>query len=379
MKDTRPYWKVIVSLTFSLLATLAVVLLGVWLIRLFVPFVIGWIISCIANPVVCWLDKKLKIQKKFGSAIMIVFVLGIVIGLLYLVISFLIKEIGGWVMTLPDVFKTASGEMQQVSENLSGLIKVLPKGIRDIWGTITANVGTSIGKLVASLSEPTVLAAGNLAKQIPAIVIGGFVTVLSAYFFVADRESVLVWAKKVTPKAIYTRLKMAGSHFKVAIGGYFIAQFKIMGIVCVILLIGLGLLGVEYAFVLSILIGFLDFLPFFGTGTAFVPWCIYTLLTGDYLRTLFLAIIYVVSQVVRQLIQPKLVGDEVGMKPLPTLVFIYLGYKLGGFLWMILAVPLGMILVNMYQAGAFSYITDDVKILVNGILSLRQKEKIDSE
>ena len=90
------------------------------------------------------------------------------------------------------------------------------------------------------------------------------------------------------------------------------------------------------------------------------------------MRALFLLIIYVTTQVVRQLIQPKLVGDEVGLKPLPTLLLIYVGYKLGGFLWMILAVPLGMILINMYKSGGFDYILDDVKILVKGIKSLRE-------
>ena len=94
MENTRPYWKVIVSLAFSLLVTAAVIVGGLELIRFLMPFVIGWFVSCIANPVVCWLDKKLKIEKKLGSAIMIVVVLGAVMGLLYLVINLLVKEIG---------------------------------------------------------------------------------------------------------------------------------------------------------------------------------------------------------------------------------------------------------------------------------------------
>ena len=75
----------------------------------------------------------------------------------------------------------------------------------------------------------------------------------------------------------------------------------------------------------------------------------------------------------RQTIQPKLVGDEVGLNPLPTLVFIYIGYRLGVVLWMILAVPIGIIVINMIQAGAFDYIINDVKILVKGIKSLREE------
>lgn len=372
MENTRPYWKVIVSLAFSLMATALVIVLGVGAIRIFAPFVIGWIIACIANPMVCWLDKKLKIQKKLGSALIIVVVIATVIGLAYLIISMLVREIGSWIVSLPVVFDSVTAEMKELSESLSGVLKMLPKSIKNAGIGFVDNLGNALGGLAANLSEPTVSFAGVVAKQIPAVVIGAFMVILSAYFFVADREAVLSWVKKVTPEAIYTRASAAVYYFKFAVGGYFIAQFKIMAVVSTILFIGLSLLKVEYAIVLAILIGLLDFLPFFGTGTAFVPWCIYTVLTGNYMRALFLVIIYVTTQVVRQLIQPKLVGDEVGLKPLPTLLLIYVGYKLGGFLWMILAVPLGMIIINMYKTGAFDYILDDVKILVKGIKSLRE-------
>lgn len=372
MKNTRPYWKVIVSLVLSLVATVFVVGIGIAGIRIFVPFVVGWIVACIANPVVCWLDKKLKIKRRLGSALTIVLVIGAVIGLAYLLISMLVREIGGWIVSLPVVFDTVTVEMKELSDGLSGFLKVLPESVRNAGSSFVDNLGKALGGLAAGLSEPTVSLAGDVAKQIPSIVIGAFMVILSAYFFVSDREGVLMWVKKVTPEAIYTRTSSAMSYFKFAVGGYFIAQFKIMAVVSAILFVGLSLLKVEYAIVLAILIGLLDFLPFFGTGTVFVPWCIYTVLTGEYMRALFLLIIYVTTQVVRQLIQPKLVGDEVGLKPLPTLLLIYIGYKLGGFLWMILAVPLGMIIINMYKTGAFDYILDDVKVLVDGIKSLRE-------
>lgn len=372
MENNRPYWKVLVSLLFSVLATAFVIVTGVGLIRFLMPFVIGWIIASIANPVVCWLDKKLKIEKKLGSAIMIVAVLGTVVGLLYLILSMLVKEAGGLIENLPEIYKEIEVQLQEIAQNLSGYFKLLPENVRDAWNTVVASFGEAAANWVTKFSEPTVTWAGEMAKSVPSMVIATFVAIISAYFFVADRENVVAWVKKVTPKAVYDRLMMVVSNFKISVGGYFKAQFKIMAVVGVILIVGLSLLKVKYALVLSIIIAFLDFLPFLGTGTAFVPWCIYTLLTGDVKKFIFLLIIYVTTQVVRQLIQPKLVGDEVGLKPLPTLVFIYIGYKLGGVIWMILAVPMGMIIINMIKAGAFDYIIDDVKILAKGIISLRE-------
>ena len=97
-----------------------------------------------------------------------------------------------------------------------------------------------------------------------------------------------------------------------------------------------------------------------------IPWAVYEVFMGEYKVAAALLIIYVVTQAVRQLIQPKLVGDSVGLNPLVTLLLLYIGYRVGGVIWMILAVPVGMVIINMCQAGAFDYIFDDVKILSQG-------------
>ena len=177
----------------------------------------------------------------------------------------------------------------------------------------------------------------------------------------------------MAPEAVQKRMTLVMDNLRYAVGGYFKAQFKIMGIVFLILLVGLGMLGTGYFVLVAFLIAFLDFLPFFGTGTAMIPWAVYKFFMGDYKMTVALVIIYVITQAVHQLLQPKLVGDSVGLNPLVTLILLYIGYRMGGILWMILAVPIGMVLINMCQAGAFDYIFDDVKILVGGILGLHEQ------
>ena len=103
-----------------------------------------------------------------------------------------------------------------------------------------------------------------------------------------------------------------------------------------------------------------------------IPWIIYKFMVGSYKMAAGLLILYIVTQVVRQVIQPKLVGDSMGLNPIVTLVLLYIGYKVGSVVGLLLAVPIGMIVINMVKAGAFDYIIDDVKILVEGILSLRE-------
>ena len=150
---------------------------------------------------------------------------------------------------------------------------------------------------------------------------------------------------------------------KKLIGGYFLAQFRIMFVVAVILVVGFLVLGIKYAFLIGVLVAILDFLPLFGTGTVLIPWALFKLLSADYLLAAGLALLYVLTQVIRQVIQPKIVGDSMGLPPLWTLVFLYLGFKIHGISGMIIAVPLGIFVMNLYQYGAVDGMIESAKEL----------------
>ncbi|RGY79073.1 sporulation integral membrane protein YtvI [Dorea sp. AM58-8] len=370
--DTRPYWKVLVSLVFSLTATVLFIYVGIKAIFYFMPFVIGWILSVIAGPLVTFLEKKLKIMKRLGSAITIILVLALCIGLIYLIISQIWEEISVLIRNFPSMYHDLERGMSQIGAQGNTLFERFPEQIQNSWATLMNNLDDTASSLIGRIGEPTIEVAGNVAKRIPSVLIGTIVAFVSAYFFIADKENLGEWVKKVVPKSITSRLLLVGENLKYAMGGYFKAQFKIMGVVFAILLVGFTLMQIRFSILLAIAIAFLDFLPFFGTGTALIPWAIYKFLVGDYKMVAALVILYGVTQLVRQLIQPKLVGDSMGLNPLYTLFLLYLGYRVGSVLGMIFAVPIGLILLNLYQAGAFDYILDDVKILAEGILSLRE-------
>lgn len=370
--DTRPYWKVLVSLVFSLTATVLFIYVGIKAIFYFMPFVIGWILSVIAGPLVTFLEKKLKIMKRLGSAITIILVLALCIGLIYLIISQIWEEISVLIRNFPSMYHDLERGLSQIGTQGNALFERFPEQIQNSWATLMNNLDDTASSLIGRIGEPTIEVAGNVAKRIPSVLIGTIVAFVSAYFFIADKENLGEWVKKVVPKSITSRLILVGENLKYAMGGYFKAQFKIMGVVFAILLVGFTLMQIRFSILLAIAIAFLDFLPFFGTGTALIPWAIYKFLVGDYKMVAALVILYGVTQLVRQLIQPKLVGDSMGLNPLYTLFLLYLGYRVGSVLGMIFAVPIGLILLNLYQAGAFDYILNDVKILAEGILSLRE-------
>ena len=200
---------------------------------------------------------------------------------------------------------------------------------------------------------------------------------LSSYFFVAERHQISQWFRAHAPAALQLRYDMVRRSLVRSVGGYLKAQLKIEVWMYLLLLVGLGVLRVNYFALIALVIAFLDFLPFLGTGTVLVPWAIIKIFTADYKMAIGLLIIWGGGQLARQLIQPKIVGDSMGVPPLPTLFLLYIGYKVAGVVGMILAVPLGLLLYTMYENGAFDTTRDSILVLMAGINRFRRLDRED--
>lgn len=366
------YIKIFLNMGISLGGIFLLVWLGPKFLKFFMPFVIGWIIAMIANPLVRFLERRLKIVRKHSSAFIVIGVLAAIILGGYFLISKVVMEGIRFARDLPELYYRAEAEIRLVMENLSRLCQFLPQKTQIALGNLGNNLSQYIGTLIQSIGVPTVEAAGNVAKNIPNILIQIIVTILSSYFFIADRDKMMEQVHMFIPKSVSRSIDLVGNHLKQVVGGYFKAQFRIMGVVAAILLVGFFILDVDYAVLLACLIAFLDFLPFFGTGTALIPWAAVKLFAKEYQTAVGLGIIYLVSQLVRQVIQPKIVGDSMGLNPLLTLIFMYIGFKVNGVAGMILAVPIGLILLKLYEAGVFDDIINGVKEIVKDVNIFRR-------
>lgn len=105
LNDHRPYWKVVVSLVFSLLGTVLFVYIGIKALLYFMPFVIGWFLSFIVSPLVVWLERRLKIVKRLGSALIIILALAICVGVIYLIFSRLWREVTVLIEDFPSMYR----------------------------------------------------------------------------------------------------------------------------------------------------------------------------------------------------------------------------------------------------------------------------------
>lgn len=374
MKQSTKYLKILVNLLVAALVIVFLCFIFPRMITFFMPFVIGWVISMIANPLVRVLEKRLKIVRKHGSMMIIIAVLASVILLGYLGISKLVVETGNLIENLPQIYENWQEDFEEIGQNLEIVYNRLPKDTQQNLELVASNLSGYLAGLVQTVGEPTMAAAGNFAKNVPGTLIAIIMCILSAYFFTAERQEILQGLRRYMPGGAWERVAAVIADLKRAVGGYFKAQFKIMGVVYVILVVGLLIMRVGYAPLVAFAVAFLDALPFFGTGTVLIPWAVIKVLSSDYEIAAGLVILYAVTQIVRQVIQPKIVGDSIGMDPLPTLIFMYIGYKVSSVLGMIIAVPVGMILINLYKAGIFDNQIRCVKELVADINKFRKFE-----
>lgn len=372
MKNSVKYLKIVTNFLVFLFVVLMVCLVVPRFIKFFLPFVVGWVIAMIANPLVKFMERKLKIVRKHGTVLIIVLVLALVIFAVYVAGSNIARQVVDMVQDIPQIAEAFQSDWEDIQKNLSVVYEKVPEGIQDKLSEVYDDVVVSLGDMLSNLGAPTVNAVGSFAQNIPSVLISVIMTVLSSYFFIADKENIEEAVRKYTPESVKKYVGLIVKEFKRIVGGYFAAQLKIMCVVMVLLFVGFLILRIKYAILLAILIAILDMLPFFGTGTALCPWALFKLLSGDYRVAVGLLIIYGVTQLVRQLIQPKIVGDTIGLDPLATLVFMYIGYKLSGVLGMILAIPIGMILISLYRLGVFDNLIRCINELVNDINEFRK-------
>lgn len=375
----RTYLKVFVNLAIILALILLLVFVVPKIVIYFMPFVLGWIIALIAGPPVHFFEKTLKIKRKAGSAFVIIAVITLVILGGYVIGARLVEQAVNLVEELPQMWEGLQQDFARMGRGLEGAMRFLPKDIRVAVAGFTDNIGVYLGELVGHFGSPTLEALSRFAMNIPSIIIGIIMCLLSAYLFVADREYVPRLLSKVLPRSILDRFRLIKNGLRRAVGGYFKAQLKIELWMYVLLAVGFSVLKVRYAFLIAIVVAFLDFLPFFGTGTVLLPWAAVKFFNGEYMMVIGLLVIWGVGQLARQLIQPKIVGDSVGLAPIPTLFLLFAGYKSAGVVGMIIAVPIGIIVLNMYEEGVFDTFLNSLKILYASISNFRHLTKEDME
>ncbi len=380
MKRSTKYLKILCNLTLTAAVILAVIFVVPRVIVYFMPFVVGFLFSLLVNPIIRFWDKRIRISRKFGSMLMIALTISIVALIVYGLVLALRTGLKDFMDYLPTMSENAELEVMNAIERLQNLINDLPF----VNGVDLSNLANDVmefmgGLLTKAESGETLSAIGDVAKGIPNMIVYIIMGFLATYFFIADREKLAEKLDKILPATFKEKTLRLYRQTLGAVGGYFKAQFKIMGMIYVVLVIGLIVLQVKYAWLIGFGIALLDMLPVFGTGTVLLPWAVMKLFSGSYQIAIGMIALYVLTFLVHQLLQPKMVGDSLGMNPFAALFFMYVGYRVSSVFGMIVAIPIGMLLINLVKAGAFDTQIWCIRELVKDFNKFRDIRDVDKK
>ena len=366
------YLKIVINFMIVIIGALLLIFVLPGLLRFFMPFVIGWIIALIANPLVHFLEKRVKLHRKHSSAIILILVIGVIIAVAALIISLLVKEVRALMDDLPTITRNIKLQLDELTQAILIFSRTLPANVQAMINNLIEGVSNYASNLSRQMEPLTMSKAGNFVQNIAEGFLGLIVIILSAYFFAAGRNDISSKFRMYIPESVRSYWHLIFDNFKAAFGGYFKAQFKIMFVVTIIMFVGFEILKVGYSFLFALGIAFLDVLPVFGTGAVLWPWAIVDVLTGNYIRAVGLVIIYLICQVLKQILQPKMVGDSIGLHPLATLFFMFVGYRFYGVFGMIIGIPVGMVLVKLYRIGLFDRTIKGFKIIAKDLNEFRK-------
>ena len=346
-------WKKYASVTIFVSAGL----FAVWIfmkygVHVFLPFLLAWVLSLFIMPLAERLSDKTKFPKKLCSVLLLLVSLALLGGTIFLSVNRLVREIEGFLRFIGEDSEVIEGRIQQTVEFISDFVRNIP--ILSALDGGDGNLSIDLGELVTEFFREGV---SNLTVRIPRLigkVVAGvpeallflLVFLISSFYFSVDGDRIAQGVRSFLPKGISERTVGLRRKASTLLYRYLRVYFVLFLLTFTELLVGLTFLGRSYAFILALVISALDILPLLGVGSVLLPWAGFLFLMRDFNGAIGLLILWGIITVVRQIVEPRLIGESFGMHPLLALISFYAGLKLFGFVGILIG-PAATIFVKL--------------------------------
>lgn len=334
------------------------------------PFLLSFFFAVILQRPLGWLDKKTKNKMhSFWSIVLVLLCVAIILGPVISIIATLFREIGNFISFLGEQLNDLPTFLVTLQNEILKAIKFLPdsiytsvsENITQFFGNLindfdVSKLGINMSSITSGLSNG-ISGVYSVVKNIPSILISVVIGIIAWILFTKDYKKVVKFIKLQLPDKHKNLLSETKKIFSSTILKMCRAYGLIMFITFCENFLGLtilNLIGVmknSYVFVIAICIAVFDILPVAGSGGILIPWALIALVSGNVGQCVGLLILYAVITVIRQYIEPKIVGDSLGVNPLVTLAGLYFGLKLFGFMGMFIVPICVMTLKAFNDAG----------------------------
>lgn len=334
------------------------------------PFLLAFLFAIALQKPLRWLDKRTKNKcHALWSILLILLIIAVIIGPVILILTLIAREIGNFMTYLFNQLNDLPNFLSMLQNEILDLLKFLPDGIyTDISDSVTDIFGRLIDdfdlsalnidlKSITNGVTSGISGVFSVVKNIPSALIGIVIGIIAWIFFTKDYNYIVSFIKCQLPDSKKNILSEVKQIFSKTVLKMIRAYSLIMLITFCEISLGLtvmnltGVMNNSYVIVIALIIAIFDILPVAGSGGILIPWALISLIAGNIPQAIGIIVIYVIISVIRQYIEPKIVGDSLGVHPIITLAGLYFGLKLFGFIGMFIVPITIMTLKALNDAG----------------------------
>lgn len=317
-----------------ILLILAALWLGIrYVLPVMLPFLIGTLLALAAEPAVSFGVRRLHLPRPLAAGLGVTFSMVLLAGILTVAGAAAVRQLGVLAGKLPDL----TAQAQNLQDWMISAADNAPEGIRTLAQRTVLEVfdgSTAMMKQVVA-KVPSILT--SVVSGVGSSVLGVGTGILAAFFISARLPHLRESIRQRLPKSWYEKYLPSIRRVRHNLGGWIKAQGKLALVTWGIVTVGFWVLGISYAPGLAALVALVDAIPVLGTGTVLIPWSAVCLLQGNTLRCVGLLCVYAAAAITRTVLEPRMVGKQLGLDPLMTLVALYIGYRLCGIPGLLLA------------------------------------------
>lgn len=296
------------------------------------PFIIGFVIAFVLKPIIEFLTKKFGERKYMSLLVIVIFY--IILGTLLVWLFFSsIASVQNLLKLLPGFYsQSIEPAVEDITIWVASLFKNVDEGIADFALQFLDTSFDALKSFINSASSVTLSFLTRFVGSVPSLLISILISIISSFFFTLDYRIIVNSLMNNIPEKQRVLILDIRSGFVKILGKYLRAYATLMSLTFVELSIAFMILGLGNPFGLAFLIACVDILPVLGTGSVMIPWGVWQVAVGNRSLGLALLVVYIIITVIRNVLEPKVVGDQIGLHPLVTLICIYVGLKLFGFM-----------------------------------------------
>jgi sporulation integral membrane protein YtvI len=342
----QKYWRTAFDIALIILTVYLFMLLFSYLYRIATPIFLAFVIYMVIEPLARFLHRK-GLRKTIATSISTLLFILVILGALAGAGVIFTNQIINFMNKIDDYKVVFQDQIVERVSDLEVRFKALPPGVVDKSKEYASTLTDKASQLVTGFLKGLV----NSLTSVTAFVVNFIVGIILAYFLSIEIDSWKKHAKNHTPKTFKTAFLFLKENVLKGIVLYLKAQMKLISLTFIVIFISLLILGVNNAFSISLLAAFFDVLPLLGVSTLFIPWIIYLFIVGDTSLAIWLSAILLVVILVRQIMEPKITGDSLGVSAFTMLSFMIISLSLFGVSGLILSPILIITLKALMEQG----------------------------